>query len=341
MIFIDALYINNGGGKVLLDYLMQELDKLDVPVFYLLDKRIENNHEPVNEKCRIVFQKADYYGRKRFYKKNKEHFSTLLCFGNLPPAINQRNCTSYTYFHQPLFLELPDDMPVRQKIMYWLKTKILSYDRRNTEYWLVQSDFIKQKLTRKYKIKQEKVLLMPFYPPFKETQTAVKREKHSYVFVSNAAPHKNHVKLIDAFCRFYENHKKGVLTITVAESFTELCRLIREKQDLGYPIRNTGFIKREDLKEIYQSHEYLIFPSLAESFGLGLVEAIENGCNIIGADLPYTYEVCEPSITFNPYDEGSIVNALTQSLKEDVKPSVKKITNNINQLITLLYGNTK
>ena len=29
MILVDALYINSGGGKVLLDYLIQELEKTD------------------------------------------------------------------------------------------------------------------------------------------------------------------------------------------------------------------------------------------------------------------------------------------------------------------------
>lgn len=342
MIFIDAIYINNGGGKVLLDYLIQELNKMDTPILYLLDKRVENNHQPINAESKVIFQQAGYYRRKKFYQENKEQFSTILCFGNLPPAIRIKGTISYTYFHQPLFLKLPKDMPIKEKVMFWLKTKILYSSRKNTDYWMVQSDFIKQKLSKKYKVKTENVLLMPFYPPFKDTQTVVvQREEYTYVFVSNAAHHKNHVKLIDAFCRFYDANKKGKLTITVAETFTELCQMIIDKQNLGYPIKNLGFINRDDLKEIYQSHEYLIFPSLAESFGLGLVEAIENGCKVIGADLPYTYEVCEPSIVFNPYEEQSIIDALSLSLKRDIKSSVKKITNNIQQLITLLHGNTK
>ena len=41
MILIDAIYINTGGGKILLDYLIEELEKTDKQIFYLLDKRIE------------------------------------------------------------------------------------------------------------------------------------------------------------------------------------------------------------------------------------------------------------------------------------------------------------
>ena len=41
MLLIDAIYINTGGGKILLDYLIEELEKTDKQIFYLLDKRIE------------------------------------------------------------------------------------------------------------------------------------------------------------------------------------------------------------------------------------------------------------------------------------------------------------
>ena len=53
---------------------------------------------------------------------------------------------------------------------------------------------------------------------------------------------------------------------------------------------------RLTLQKEYLSSEFLMFPSLTESFGLGLIEAIECGCKVIGADLPYTYEVCEPHL---------------------------------------------
>jgi len=113
-------------------------------------------------------------------------------------------------------------------------------------------------------------------------------------------------------------------------------KAIDDKIALGYPIINTGFIKRDDLKLLYLQNEYLVFPSLAESFGLGLVESIENGCKVLGSDLPYTYAVCEPSLVFNPYDVESIYNAFTKTIVDDLKPSFSKIKNGINDLIDIL-----
>ena len=35
MILIDALYVNVSGGKILLDLLIEELEKKDLEIFYL------------------------------------------------------------------------------------------------------------------------------------------------------------------------------------------------------------------------------------------------------------------------------------------------------------------
>lgn len=337
MILIDALYINNGGGKVLLDYLIQELNKLDIEIFYLFDKRIENTYYPVNPKSQKCFLESSFIKRKQFYLENKDKFSKILCFGNLPPNIKIKNATVYTYFHQPLFLELPKNMPLKDRIKFWIKTKILNSIKKNTDFWLVQSELIQSGFKNKYKIDGEKVLLMPFYPPFKNSNETVERKENKYIYVSNASIHKNHVKLIDAFCLFYDKYKKGSLTVTVSDEFNDVLNYVKDKQNLGYPIKNLGFIKRDDLKKIYESHEYLIFPSFAESFGLGLVEAIENGCKIIGADLPYTYAVCKPSLVFNPLEVDSITEALSLSLQKNTINSESKVKNEINTLISLLH----
>ena len=112
--------------------------------------------------------------------------------------------------------------------------------------------------------------------------------------------------------------------------------MISEKLELGYPILNVGFIDRQKLVELYLSHEYLIFPSLSESFGLGLVEAIDCGCKVIVSDLSYAYEVCKPSLTFDPYNIKSIENAILTAIDGNLPHSEKIISNDIEQLISLL-----
>jgi glycosyltransferase involved in cell wall biosynthesis len=129
------------------------------------------------------------------------------------------------------------------------------------------------------------------------------------------------------------------LILTVNEEFREVIDLIGEKRKLDYPINNIGFVGRKELHRQYMSSEFFIFPSLTESFGLGLIEAVECGCKVLGADLPYTYEVCQPSIVFNPLDDESFMKAFENSLSRNIKISFPKIKNNINELIDILEAN--
>ena len=57
MILIDAVYVNVTGGKILLDLLIEELEKRDLEIFYLLDYRIINNHPKISKNNRIKYLK--------------------------------------------------------------------------------------------------------------------------------------------------------------------------------------------------------------------------------------------------------------------------------------------
>lgn len=335
MILIDALYINDGGGKVLLEYLIDELKITKKEVFYLLDKRMEQDHLKLLIGKQVMFETASLSKRKRFYVENKDKFSTILCFGNLPPNIRVKTKV-YTYFHQLLFLKVPQEMPYHKKGIYYLKTRILNHYKRNTDFWLVQTNLVKESLSKKYGIKIESIFSLPFFPQLPSSVENFERIQNQYIYVSNAPQHKNHVRLIEAFCAFYDECKTGNLILTVSDDFPIIKKLIKEKQDLNYPIQNIGFVSREQLKKCYQQSQYFIYPSLMESFGLGLVESVENGCKIIAADLPYTFAVCEPSFVFNPHDGKSIKQALIYSFQNELKPSLSKVRNEINAIINLL-----
>lgn len=334
MILLDSLYINNSGGKILLDYLVDEIEKNKLDCLYLFDERCKNDYSfiPNNRK---VYLKASLIKRHQFYKKNKSKFSKVLCFGNLPPTL-KLSVPVYTYFHQLLFLDVPKSISLLNKIIIKLKTLVLNLIRSNSNIWLVQTEITREKLALKYNIDLENVRLMPFYPPLKTDNKDYEQKTDGFVYISNGGMHKNHSNLIDAFCLYFDERKKGELHITINENFPELLELVKSKIDLAYPVINHGFIGRNDLIEIYQTNEYLIFPSLAESFGLGLVEAIENGCKVIGADLPYTYAVCNPSIVFDPLDVNDIKRSMVESQLDNVKETEQVIFNQIDDLILLL-----
>jgi len=334
MILIDAVFINDGGGKVLLDYLINELEKSKKKVTYLLDERVKYRVQPIKTSNSLFFISNKFQLRRRFYLQNKSSFSVIFCFGNVPPYI-KTSAIVYTYFHQLLFLESQSNFSLKDRVLIFLKQRVIDYFKQYSDYWCVQTSLVAEKLNRKFKLDTDKIKILPFYDPLRKT-LSLKRKMHTYCYVANAYSYKNHFFLIEAFCVFYQKHKIGQLFLTVSNEFPEVIRQIQEKVFLGFPIMNLGVLEREKVARLYEESEYLVFPSSAESFGLPLVEAIEMGCKVIAPNLPYVHAVCDPSIVFDEISKESILSALIKSLENDIPDSTAKVENKMKDLLALL-----
>ena len=178
---------------------------------------------------------------------------------------------------------------------------------------------------------------MPFYPSLSGNSIKISEsKKNKFIYVSNAYAHKNHLRLIEAFKIFYDQYKTGKLTVTIGPEYSDLNSLIKSLNEEKYPIVNAGYVDRNDLAALYNANEYLIYPSLTESFGLGLIEAMENGCKVIGADLPYTYAVCKPSIVFDPLSVNSIAHAFGEAISNKSQNTEQLLFDEIKKIIQIL-----
>ena len=228
MVLIDAIFINGGGGKVLLDYLFKELSQVsDLSVTFLIDKRIEEDYsEKLTSNVNIIFLEG-LKARNIFLKTNRNDFKKVLCFGNVPPNIKMSGIV-YTYFHQLMYLEIPKEFSIIEKIKFRVKLFIIKMYLKNTNFWIVQNDIIKSRFAKKFNVSYSNVLKLPFYPPL-ESNSVVKRNRLSYIYVSNATPHKNHFNLIKAFCMFYDEKKVGSLVLTISSNYKEIFDFCNEK----------------------------------------------------------------------------------------------------------------
>jgi len=334
MILIDALYVNNGGAKILLDYLVIEIEKTTIEVFYLFDERCKESFQDIS-KYKKIYLKASLFERYKFYKKIDSRFKKVLCLGNLPPNIKLK-AEVYTYFHQKLFLEIPKGIPFKQKIILKIKVFLFRMLQQNTDFWIVQTEVMKdQFLVKTSKFDRQKVFVIPFYP-LVEKGTIENRKKDVFVYISSGSKHKNHINLLEAFRKFYNDNKVGELHLTISNEFKELNNLITKMIIEGYPVINHGFVPRDLLGAIYGKAAFSIYPSLSESFGLGIIEAIENQCDIIGSDLPYTYAVCKPSLVFDPINIESIKGAFQLAIENETTHTEQLVYNEIDVLINLL-----
>jgi glycosyltransferase involved in cell wall biosynthesis len=333
MILIDALYINNSGGKILLEYLVKKMEESNKNIFYLFDKRCENDFLSIPRE-RKIYLEASLIKRHQFYLKNKTKFSTVFCFGNLSPTI-KLNCKVYTYLHQRLYIQIPKSIQVKSKYLLQFKSFIFKFLLRNTDVVFLQSESIRRDFLRKFRFNEESIQLMPFYEN-NDLHEELDKEKYTYIYASTGETYKNHLVLFEAFKVFFEKHQVGKLYVTIDDQYKSLIKKIKELQKDGIPIINLGFVTRNELFEYYRTCEYAIYPSLTESFGLGIIEGIENGCKIIGADLEYMNSICKPSLKFNPYSKIELVRALEKSFFTNIEFSEQLVFNQINELIEIL-----
>lgn len=333
MVLIDCMFVNNGGAKVLLDYLVKCFSVKYENIYFLFDERCQNEYGFIKNK---IFIKNNLYQRYIFFYKNRNKFNIVFSFGNVPVFFGKSFNKKIVYFHQKIFLLK------KLSILFYIKSKIIFFLRKNVDFWIVQNQDMRNSLVRKFNIEENKVKIIPFYPSFMEVKlvNTNQKVKNTFIYVSSGAEYKNHLRLIDAFCASYDKAKKGILYLTVDKEFGELCEIINNKSKLGYPIINLGYLSRDNLFEYYSKSEFCIYPSLAESFGLGLIEGIECKCSVIASDMDYVHNICIPTATFNPYSVTDISQRIDDALNEKkvLKPTVQLCFNQIEVLEKLLFS---
>lgn len=334
MILLDAIYVNNSGGKVLLDYLLQRCHQSVHDFFYLLDQRVAGSYLFL-PKENTKYLKPSLSRRHRFYQKEGHRFSSILCFGNIPPSLRIQACT-YTYFHNILFLDSAGAFTLMETLSLKLKGQIIKYLSRNTSKWWVQSYEVKKMIVKKWGVEEGSIQVMPFFQRFQDPFPLAKRKPKTFLYVSDGNPYKQHTLLLEAFKKVFLETPEVQLRLTVSDRYPAVLEAIQKYQQQGIPVQNLGWVSREQLTRQYQENQFLIYPSARESFGLGLIEAAQAAMPIIAVDLPYVHAVIEPFQTFAPNDITAIYQAMKSALEGTPAASTLKIKDKIEQMLTTL-----
>ncbi len=337
MLLVDALYLNSPGGIALLKYLNEKLAQPEISAFFLLDKRTEQNLSTCFTQKK-TFLESTIKNRNQFYRQHKNDFSRVLCFSNIPPPI-PLSVPVYTLFHNVLLLQDCRFYSIKSRILLYLKRQFIFYHRNNSNTWIVQTRFVKKLLTMKLAIREQNIEVLPFFSISNKMVPFTCAKKHeSFIYPSTGVVHKNHLILLKAWELLHKEGYDFELHLTIANTDWKLIRLIAILKSKGLKIINHGIIGKSELLALYQVTEYLVYPSLNESFGLPLIEAIQQNCKVIAADLPYYEDTIIPTSKFNPYQPGSLKNAIIEatSPKNKEKKSLIITENKIDLLIELL-----
>lgn len=127
--------------------------------------------------------------------------------------------------------------------------------------------------------------------------------------------HKNLGRLLEAMARVKHEPAPSLVLPGYATGAEDA--LTKQIADLGLAdrVHLLGWISEADLDGLYAAAEALVFPSLAEGFGLPVLEAMEHGTPVATSNVSSMPEVGgDAAIYFDPYDVQAIADATDRLL---------------------------
>jgi glycosyltransferase involved in cell wall biosynthesis len=188
-------------------------------------------------------------------------------------------------------------------------------------------------MCRKYSLPLDKTAVVYYGTSFPATpQTSPPKFSEYVLTVSVLLPHKNIDMLMKAFDLLVEAHRFSGLLVVVGAilSPTYYERLLGLRKTLAHGDRIifTGSVSQDELAVLYKYARLFVFPSLEETFGLPLLEAMGYGVPIAAADCrlaqdgqayfnPFP-EVCgEAAEYFNPLSPESLCASMQRVLGDE------------------------
>ena len=134
-------------------------------------------------------------------------------------------------------------------------------------------------------------------------------------------PHKNQAVLIRAL-RALPSDLRLVLA-GHPEPYEASLRSLTRELGLEERVLFADWVSEEDLEGLWSIASVAAFPTLAEGFGLPILEAMARGVPVAASDLPVLREVADDwPVYFDPNEPGDVARAVVQVLEHPPDPAV-------------------
>jgi glycosyltransferase involved in cell wall biosynthesis len=141
-----------------------------------------------------------------------------------------------------------------------------------------------------------------------------------FFFLGNTDPKKNTRGTLKAFSDFLKQTGSSYKLVMLDYDKTELKKLLVEIDDTNLinHIILTGYVINTDLPAIYSQCDVFLYPSLRESFGIPMLEAMSCNVPVITSNTSSMPEVSgEAAHIVNPFNPEEITQGLIEILKNE------------------------
>lgn len=241
----------------------------------------------------------------------------------LPIGLSNAGIPSVVTLHDLIFLSHPQFYsPIDVKI-YQNK---FAYALQNATKVIAISEQTRKEILQWQKIPEENIEVVyqgcrpEFYKRVGADEIQLLKEAHGleagYILTVGAGnPRKNLEVLIDALAHFVPASRP---TLVIAAGESAYMRKVRQyalAREMQSSVKFLSGISDLQMVTLYQGASVFVFPSVAEGFGVPLLEAMAAGVPIVASDIPGFREVCGEAATFVPERDSKGFAAAIQALQ--------------------------
>lgn len=200
------------------------------------------------------------------------------------PALS---CATVVTVHDVLYLRYPQGYGYIDRLLYTYK---YGQSFRKATHLIAISQQTKDDICTYYHIAPEKITVIPpmldecFLVPSSSDQKITLRNKYQLpadfmLFVGGDNPRKNLTTLIDAYQRMLETDS-NVPPLVVLGTVRRK-DILRKMTAIQHSLQLLGHIPNSEVPTLYQMCTVLLYPSLAEGFGLPIVEGLASQVPVV------------------------------------------------------------
>src|SRR5688500_9176122 len=242
----------------------------------------------------------------------------------LPAAVR---CRSVVTIHDCIHLMFPQYLPNRAAYAY-ARASMWAAARRSDRI-LTVSEASKRDILHFFNVPPEKIVVVynAIDEHFRVTPSAedVARVRERYqldhqfvLYVGNIKPHKNLVRLIEAFDALRRGGQDEIKLLIIGDEISKLPALRRavHAHKLHKHVRFLGYVSDGTLRILYRLASVFVFPSLYEGFGLPPLEAMASGTPVVTSNQSSLPEVAgDAAVLVDPYNAEAIANGIISVLR--------------------------
>lgn len=256
------------------------------------------------------------YYENIFYRQNKKNIEQLKNFEIYFSPFSAPSDEILDSKHLKRFRMIHDIIPILEAGKVPTNKRLWCYRIYNTinknDFYVTNSECTRKDVLKYFNLNEEniKTTLLGadnYFKPLKDT-------KEKYIFsLCTLGKRKNLIFAIRNFFKFIEKNKIDDLKLILAGGVWD-----KFKKELTKTIGNfdqskievLGYVKDEELPNLYSNALMFIYPSLYEGFGLPVLEAMKCGCPVITSNVSSLPEVIgQAGIQINSENDEELIKA--------------------------------